>query len=113
MTPEELLPAIMITTIHPKYFIDRNDKRIIGEPIPKNELVFIKLLDTCKTPQDVILLLKKIFKDIQDKKRIEDFQVIKEVKKGLGKSLVDSLILEPNIGGIGVDLKQITSFFKS
>jgi hypothetical protein len=113
MKPEELLPAIMITTIHPKYFIDRNDKRCVGEPIPENELIFIKLLDTCKTPQDVILLLEKIFKDIQNKEKIEDFQVVKKVKKGMGRALVDALILEPNIAGVGIDLKQIKSFFKS
>jgi hypothetical protein len=112
MQPEELLPAIMITTLHPKYFIDRNNKRCIGEKIPENELIFIKLKDTCKTTQDVVLLLEKIFKDIKDKKKIQDFKITKELKKGIGGALVDALILEPNFAGLGVDFKKLTSIFK-
>jgi hypothetical protein len=110
--PEEVLPAIMITTLHPKYFLERNEKICKGESIPKNEIILIKLKDICKTPCDVINVIEKIFQDIKKRKKLKDFKIAKEIKKGDRGALVDALILEPNLYGIGVNLKTIFSFFK-
>lgn len=63
-------------------------------------------------PQDVVALLEKIFQDIRDKKAIKDFKVKKELKGGVGKILNDALILEPNIGGIGINLNNLFKFLK-
>lgn len=104
-----MLPAFMITTIHPNYFVSRNDQRCEGEPIPKDEIVFIRLRDTCKKPGDVLLMLEKIFDDIKDGKRQRDFQVAEEQKRGRGGALANALILEPNFAGVGVDLKRLWS----
>lgn len=41
--PKELLPALMITTIHPKYFLDGNVKHSISGKIPEDKLVFIEI----------------------------------------------------------------------
>ena len=38
--PLELLPALMITTLHPKYFIDGDNERIKGMDIPKDKFIF-------------------------------------------------------------------------
>ena len=108
--PSELLPALMITTIHPKYFLDGNDKQIKGEPIPEDKLIFIKIADVCKSPFDVIKLLEKIFRDISEKKEIKDFKIKKELKGGIGKILNDMIILEPNVAGIGVNINQLFRF---
>jgi hypothetical protein len=108
--PKELLPALMITTIHPKYFLDGNDKQSIGGKIPEDKLVFIEIAKVCKTPQDVIKLIEKVFQDIKDKKAIKDFKVKKELKGGVGKILNDTIILEPNIAGIGVNINNIFKF---
>jgi len=108
--PKELLPALMITSIHPKYFLERNNKQTKGEKIPEDKLVFIEIGKVCKTPQDVIKLIEKIFKDIQEKKKIEDFSVKEELKGGIGKVLNDTIILEPNIAGIGINLNNIFKF---
>ncbi|MBX3419182.1 MAG: hypothetical protein KF851_16370 [Pirellulaceae bacterium] len=105
--PEDMLPAFMITTIHPNYFVSRNDQRSEGEPIPKDEIVFIRLRDACKQPSDVLLMLEKIFDDIKDGKRLRDFQVAEEQKRGRGGALANALILEPNFAGVGVDLKRL------
>jgi len=110
--PKELLPALMITTIHPKYFLERNNKQTKNEPIPEDKLIFIKISEVCKNPIDVVKLLEKIFTDIREKKVIENFQVKKELKSGIGKILNDTIILEPNIAGIGVNINKLFRFFK-
>lgn len=110
--PKDLLPALMITTIHPKYFLDRNEKQVKGEPIPDDKLIFIKIGDICKTPFDVIRILEKIFNDIKEKKEIKDFKINKELKGKVGKILNDMIILEPNIAGLGVNINQLFRFLK-
>ncbi|WP_198555146.1 hypothetical protein [Siphonobacter sp. SORGH_AS_0500] len=104
--PKELLPALMITTIHPKYFLEEKDNQSIGGKIPEDKLVFIEIAKVCKTPQDVIKLIEKVFKDIKDKKEIKDFKVKKELKGSIGKILNDTIILEPNIAGTRSKHKQ-------
>ncbi len=108
--PKELLPALMITTIHPKYFLDGNDKQFHNEQIPEDKLVFIEIGKVCKTPHDVVKLIEKVFQDIKEKKEIKDFKVKKELKGGVGKILNDTIILEPNIAGIGVNINNIFKF---
>ncbi len=109
--PEKLLPALMITTIHPKYFLDRdNKKKSKKEKIPEDKLVFLEIGKICNTPQDVIKLIEKIFQDIKEKKEIKDFQVKKELKSGINKVLNDAIILEPNIAGVGVNINNLFKF---
>ena len=108
--PKELLPALMITTIHPKYFLDRDDKQFIGGEIPEDKLVFIEIANVCKTPQDVVKLIEKVFQDIKDHKEIKDFKVKRELKGGIGKILNDTIILEPNIAGFGVNINNLFKF---
>lgn len=108
--PKDLLPALMITTIHPKYFLERDNKEVQNEMLPKDNLIFIEISKVCKTPQDVITLLKKIFKDIQEKKELKEFKIKKELHSGIGKILNDTIILEPNIGGFGININNIFRF---
>ena len=112
MRPEDLLPAIMITSIHPKYFLERDNQQIRGEPIPEDEIVFIQLKGICNQPADVLRVIEQIFDDIKSKKELKNFQVRAEQKAGVGGALVDSLILEPNFAGVGVDLKKVFSIFR-
>ncbi len=104
MTPEELLPALMITTLHPQYFLSRDEQRSLGEPIPKDKVIFLKISEICKSPSDVIKLIGKIFSDIKSKKSICDFAVTKYSKRGVGGALVDSMILEPKNLGAEIEL---------
>ena len=108
--PKELLPALMITTIHPKYFLNGHNKQIRDEKIPLDKLVFIEIGKICKTPQDVLRLIEKIFQDIRDKKEIRDFKVKKELKGSVGKTLNDTIILEPNFFGVGVNINKLFEF---
>jgi hypothetical protein len=59
MKPEDILPAIMITTIHSSYFLNRDEQRCLGEPIPEDELIFIQLKEICPTASDVINVIEK------------------------------------------------------
>lgn len=111
--PLELLPALMITTLHPKYFLDRDNKQVEKEEIPQDKFIFLEISKICQSPKDVLKLLEKIFQDIQNKKAIQDFKIKKELKGGVGKILNDTIILEPNIGGIGINLNSLFKFLTS
>lgn len=108
--PNTILPALLITTIHPRYFIEAHNKSPSKEV--KDSLIFIKIRDVCKAPGDVILLLEKVFKDISAHKKIKDFSIARELRSGEHSSFVDALILEPNISGVGVDVKKMISWVK-
>jgi len=111
-SPEEILPAIMVTTIHPKYFIDRNDKITKGEPIPETEILFLTLKELCNTPSDVIKVIEQLFSDIKNGHKIQNFEISQTLAAGVGGALADSVILKPSVFGMGVDLKQVFSVFK-
>ncbi|MFH7018603.1 hypothetical protein [Flavobacterium sp. FlaQc-47] len=108
--PSEILPALMITTLHPKYFLDAHNNQLEGG-IPEDKLIFIELKKVCQTPNDVINIIQKIMIDIKNKKEIKDFKIKAEYKKGIGKKINDCLILEPNIGGLGLNINKIIDGF--
>lgn len=108
--PNDLLPALMITSIHPKYFLNGDGKQNHREKVPEDKIVFIEIGKICDTPQDVLRLIEKILKDVKDKKKIEDFQIKKELKSNVGKVLNDTIILEPNIAGIGININNIFKY---
>ena len=109
--PSELLPALMITSLHPKYFLERDNKEFQNETLPDDKLIFLEIGKICKTPQDVVKLIEKVLSDIKDKKDIADFKVKKELKKGIGNILNDTIIFEPNIAGVGINFNKIISYF--
>ncbi len=112
MRPEDILPAIMITSIHPTYFLERDSRQALGEPIPEDEIIFIQLKEVCETPSDVLRIIEQLFLDIKNRKNIQNFEVAKKKKAGVGGALADSLILKPSLFGVGVDIKQVFSIFK-
>jgi hypothetical protein len=102
---EDILPAILITTRHPHEFMVSEDNAGLA-----HSMLLISLRNYCKSPGDAVPLIEKLFHDIKDRKNLIDFTVTKELKRGKGGALVDALILQPNVGGIGVDVKSIFSF---
>lgn len=99
-----LFPAILITKDNPHIFREMNHK-----PSLKSKIIIIPLKACCSSSTDVINLISKIFTDIKDKKELKDFKITKEMKKGIGRRLLDGVILEPKIAGMGFNLK---AFFK-
>lgn len=108
----DILPAILITTRHPHEFghskFDKTDRAKGSE----DQMLLIPLRKACKTTTNVATLIDKIFRDIREKKALEDFEVAHELHKGKNGAIVNALILQPNFAGIGIDLKTIISFFK-
>ena len=109
--PQLILPALLITTVHPKYFVDANNSPVDTEITDR--IIFLKIRELCKTPQDVVTLIEKIFSDIKLFKKIKDFNIVKELRTNEHGALVDALILQPNFIGVGVDIKKLVSWLNS
>jgi len=108
---EEILPAILITTRNPHSFRHFDLSHSERDEFRQNSLLLIPLRHVCKTSTDVVNLITKIFRDIKEKKSLMDFEVAKEISRNEKGALVDSLILKPNLSGIGIDLKKMIEFF--
>lgn len=103
---EKILPAILITTLTPSYFRENNEEfRRTGEI--NDKLLIIPLKSACKTTDDVIELIKSIFTDIRDKKKLSGFAVAKKINKNGIRRFADAFILEPNFSGVGIDIKKL------
>jgi hypothetical protein len=101
----DILPAILITTRHPSSF--RESFRILrSDTETADALLLLPLRKICSSPQDVADLIQRIFEDIKSKKRMPDFQSAKQMRRGVAGALVDAVILQPKIGGVGFDLKK-------
>ena len=115
---ENLLPALLITNAHPAYFLEnnqffsgrRNILRVDNE-YKDMKMILVPFKRFCKSTSDVISLIEKIFNDISKETGLADFQIAREMKKGFGHVLVDAVILEPNISGLGFSFKKIIDYF--
>lgn len=115
---ENLLPALLITNAHPAYFLEnnhffsgrRNILRVDNE-YADMKMILVPFKRFCKSTSEVISLIEKIFNDISKETGLADFQIAKEMKKGFGHALVDAVILEPNISGLGFSFKKIIDYF--
>jgi len=105
---EEMLPAILITNRNPNEFRFRDKSDSIEADL---KLIFIPLKRFCKTTTDVVTLVEKLFNDIIKKKDLNDFAISKELKKGIGRAVADSIILQPNFSGIGFDFNKLIDYF--
>lgn len=103
---ESILPAIMISTLTPRYFHENNNRQRAVNEID-DKLLFIPLKSVCDTTDDVIRLINSIFIDIKQKKELTGFFVAKTLKKSRSRRFADAVILEPNFGGIGINLKKL------
>lgn len=118
---ENILPAILITTIHPHKFKEMNQSSSYGggwrfrhdSEVQHDRMILIPLKDVCKSETDVTDIIDKIVRDIRNKKKISDFSVGRIMIAGQDHALADALILQPNFAGIGIDLKILGSFFSN
>jgi len=105
---KDILPAILVTTRHPSTFREPFGPRE-SKKETKDSLLLIPLRKVCKSAEDVVELIQRVFEDIKDKKQLSKFRAAKRMRKGVGGALVDAVILQPKIGGIGFDLKKFFS----
>jgi hypothetical protein len=107
----DILPAILITKTNPhkfKEYSDKGGKRLNDE----FGYILIPLKKVCKTENDVLNLINKIIKDVESKKGLNEFQIKKELKPGLGRAIVKSIILEPNFSGIGFSFNKLKDYLR-
>ena len=112
---EDVLPAIMISTVHPNAFLEQNRgyrPSISSKGGADDKLILIPLRGVCKETSDVTSLIEKIFRDIADKKALTEFAIAKEINAGSGRALSDAFILKPSIYGVGVDIKELVGRFR-
>jgi hypothetical protein len=102
---KDILPAVLITTRHPgtfrESFAPKKSKKESGDA-----LLLLPLRKVCKSSEDVVELIHRVFEDIKSKRRLSEFQAAKRMRRGVAGALVDAVILQPKVGGIGFDLKK-------
>ncbi|RBP46505.1 hypothetical protein DES53_102896 [Roseimicrobium gellanilyticum] len=108
---ETLLPAILLTTIHPSRFANESDP-YWQTAKQSDHLVLIPLKDHCNTGDEVVTFIRKVFEDIKSKKALIDFQVVGEMSPNRGKAFLDGLVLRPTFMGVGFDLKTLPELFR-
>lgn len=108
---DNILPAILITRTNPHIFREYSDLR--RKKIDKDfSYILIPLKKICKTETDVLDLMRKITKDIEEKKDFNDFQIKKHLKPGFRGAIVNSIILEPNFSGLGFSFNKLKEYLK-
>lgn len=113
---EEVLPALMITTIHPQTFkseVPGFKPGKIGKGLANDKMVLIPLRNFCKDTTEVVALIERIFRDIAAKKPLDGFAIAKEIRGGVDGAYSDAFILKPGIWGIGIDVKELLKTWKA
>lgn len=103
----DLLPAILVTTKHPKEFREH----CWSEAELQDRLLIIPLRKVCKSPSDVVPLIERLFSDIQEKRILSQFDIAEQMSAGRNKATLDALILKPKRKGEGISLERIIKFF--
>ncbi len=101
----DILPALLITTRHPSTFRE-SFSMIRTDPKNRDALLLVPLRKMCKSAAEVADLIHRVFEDIKAKKRLPEFHAAEHMRRGAGGALVDAVILQPKIGGVGFDLKK-------
>jgi hypothetical protein len=117
---EDILPAIMITSMHPQKFAELNEfpmQRQGRYLRPRDEshsdrMVLIPLRQVCKSATEVADLIEGIVRDIKAKTSIAGFSIDKKLIAGQEGALVDALVLRPSFAGVGIDLKMLGRFLQ-
>jgi hypothetical protein len=73
----------------------------------EDALLLIPLRKLCTSAEHVVELVRKVFADIKRGKRLRDFAVAKRMRGGVGRHIVDAVILQPNFAGVGVDVRKL------
>ncbi len=112
---EQLLPAILISGCHPEEFqvnphSDPSWKRD-HEGIRRHDgALLIPLREICATPDDVVPVITSVLRSIQQGIKVENFQIARRMNDAVHTA--DMFILQPNVGGLGLDLREVWKICK-
>jgi hypothetical protein len=108
---EESLPAILITRTNPRKFKEYSDSEN-RRVDPSFKYILVPLIKVCKTENDVMTLVTRVIYDIENKKDLNDFRVLKELNPSFGRAFLNSIILEPNFNGVGFSFNRLRDYLK-
>lgn len=107
----EILPAILITHTHPRFFMAGGQDSSEGD---LRDLALLPLRSFCTSPSDFLQVIGSIFDDLEKgltlrNFRAEKFDVLSKNPWGedLKGRVSDAIMLQPNFAGIGLDLKKL------
>lgn len=103
---EPLLPAILITTVHPQKFRNEDDPFWHGKAHDEY-MVLVPLREVIERGEDVAVVMRKIFEDIKNKKVLSEFEVAKQLKPTRAAAFMEGLLLKPSFMGVGFDLRAL------
>lgn len=117
---QKVLPAILISRIHPAYFkkTDGPEEHSIdqeNDPLIRDNVVFIPLKNCCEAEADFVNIIESIFRDLERGANISNFEVAKHDEYHVKplptflKRIPSAIILQPNFIGFGVDLMKLFS----
>ena len=121
---DSVLPALMISTIHPRKFKETSSGyrfTDIAPGIADDKLILIPLRGVCKDSTEVISLIERVFKDIEAKKTLTEFHIAKQIHAKrpqsslvrMGGAISDAIILKPSVMGVGLDIKELLKSWRS
>ena len=108
----ELLPAILVTNRHPSEFRKRSNSSDDEELESNLKLILFPLKKYCENSTEVVSLIQNIFSKIKQGQDLNDFKILSKKKKGIGGAIADSIILEPNIAGLGFNFNTLINYFR-
>jgi hypothetical protein len=115
----DILPAILITHAHPRYFVENDVAQRDLESEESGglgDIALIPLKAACTTPDDFLRIVGSIFDDLENGLTLRNFRAEKfdtlhlkrpSGMRSLGNRIGKAVMLQPNFGGIGVDLKTL------
>jgi hypothetical protein len=86
---DAVLPALMISTIHPRKFKETAPGYRFADIAPgvaDDKLILVPLRGVCKDSTEVVSLIERIFKDIVAKRPLTEFQIAKRINAEKPKS---------------------------
>ena len=124
LVADEVSPAILISKTHPSYFVETYgpEEHPISDPaadaLCRNNVVLIPLKTACSTPSDFASVVESIFADLSGGVELRNFRVSKHDRHhnkpddesqshGILSRIGRAIVLEPNIAGIGINLKEL------
>tara|TARA_Y100001951_G_C11209037_1_gene221833 strand:+ start:151 stop:747 length:597 start_codon:yes stop_codon:yes gene_type:complete len=120
LDPSKVLPGILITKAPPSYFKETSGPEehsidTVTDPLVRDGVVIIPLKACCESEADFINIIESIFSDLEKGTSISNFQVSehdshhRQTASAFGSRVTSAIILQPNIFGVGVDLKTLFS----
>lgn len=104
---EDILPAIMVSTINPHVFNEYEDRTPVKYK-PSDKLIIISLRDLATNGDQVYSSVKKIMSELKSAENLTGLSIIK-TENSFREKFVNAFQLKPSFFGVGIDIKQLLS----